>query len=374
MATNKFLIVTNVIHVKENEMYFGYAPYVSEINIWLKYVDHLMIVAPLQKKTITAIDLPYDSNSIIFKKVPDFNFTTITNTVVSVFKMPIIFWYIFRAMNQADHIHLRCPGNMGLIGCIIQIFFPHKTKTAKYAGNWDPKSIQPWTYKLQKFILNNSFLTKNMKVLVYGDWANQSKNIKPFFTATYLQSEKEIIQKSDPDKEAKFVFVGSLSVGKRPLYAVKIVEQLIQNGNKATLDLYGEGPERNVLEKYIKLNNLEKQISLMGNQSKDVLKEAYKKSHFVILPSRSEGWPKAIAEGMFWGCIPIATKISCIPFMLDHENRGILLSLNLKDDGQKIEYLFRNKNAFDTKSKNASNWSKKYTLDVFKEEIKKMLS
>jgi hypothetical protein len=26
------------------------------------------------------------------------------------------------------------------LGCIVSDFFPNKPKTAKYAGNWDPKS------------------------------------------------------------------------------------------------------------------------------------------------------------------------------------------------------------------------------------------
>jgi hypothetical protein len=29
-------------------------------------------------------------------------------------------------------------------------FFPVKKKTAKYAGNWDPKVKQPWTLQTQK--------------------------------------------------------------------------------------------------------------------------------------------------------------------------------------------------------------------------------
>ena len=46
----------------------------------------------------------------------------------------------------------------------------------------------------------------------------------------------------------------------------------------------------------------------------------------MILPSKSEGWPKAIAEGMFFGCIPIATPVSCVPWMLADGSRGILVS------------------------------------------------
>ena len=369
----KFAIITHVFHIKCNNKYFGYAPYIREMNIWLKDVDEVVIVAPLTQENSTAIDMSYESDKIDFYKVPDFNFVSVGNSFKSLFKLPEIFWNIFLAMKKADHIHLRCPGNMGLLGCIIQIFFPNKIKTAKYAGNWDPKSKQPWTYNLQKWILNNNFLTRNMTVLVYGEWENQSKNIKSFFTATYSEIEKTIIQKTSFDTGIEFIFVGSLVSGKNPFYAVQIVQKLIEEGKNAALNLYGEGKERTILEHYIKKNGLGNFIFLHGNQNKETLKKAYQKSHFVVLPSKSEGWPKAIAEGMFWGCIPVVTKISCVPFMLDYGNRGILLEMDLQKDVFQLEYLILEEDLYKTRANSASKWSQQYTTDVFDAGIKKLL-
>src|SRR5690606_34200508 len=48
-------------------------------------------------------------------------------------------------------------------------------------------------------------------------------------------------------------------------------------------------------------------------------------SHFLILASKSEGWPKAVAEAMFFGCILIVTPVSCVPWMLNYGSRGILI-------------------------------------------------
>lgn len=370
----KFAIITHVVHTKNDNKYFGYSPYVREMNIWLKYVDELVIVAPLSsKKEITEIDDFYSFENVDFKKIPDFNFTNFSNIFISLFKMPIIFWKIFWVMKQSDHIHLRCPGNVGLIGCLVQVLFPNKIKTAKYAGNWDPKSKQPWSYRFQKWILSNAFLTRNMKVLVYGEWPNQSKNIKSFFTATYSESEKSSVEKANFKNGIKFVFVGNLVVGKNPLYAVKLVELLLKNGNDVTLDLYGEGVERNSLENYIQMNKLDTKIFLRGNHSKETLIKAYQKSHFVILPSKSEGWPKAIAEGMFWGCVPIATKVSCVPFMLGYGERGILLKKELKLDIYQLEDIINCMENFNLKRERASEWSRKYTLNIFEDQIEKML-
>lgn len=370
----KFVIISHVMHIRERDLFFAYAPYVREMNIWFKYVDEVIVVAPLKTDQPTAIDIAYKHNNINFRKVPDFSLTSFKNILLSVFKLPVIFWRIFLAMKNADHIHLRCPGNMGLIGCIVQILFPTKPKTAKYAGNWDSNSKQPYTYKIQKWILSNTFFTRNMQVLVYGDWHNQSRNIKPFFTATYAEAEKENIQKTGFDTTIEFIFTGSLVSGKNPLYAIQLVQQLIEKGYKLILNVYGEGSERSKLENYIQTNNLENHIVLHGNQNQETLKKAYQKSHFVILPSKSEGWPKAIAEGMFWGCIPVASKVSCVPFMLDYGNCGILLEMDLEKDSNKINEILDDEKMFLAKSKLAANWSQNYTTDFFEAEIKKLLS
>ncbi|MEO6176134.1 MAG: glycosyltransferase [Flavobacterium circumlabens] len=369
-----FTIITHVLHKKEHFHLMGYGPYVWEMNIWFKYVDTVTIVAPLLKNKVDKIDLPYQHSKIDFQEVPALALTTPLGVLKSLLYSPLVSWRIFKAMQGADHIHLRCPGNIGLLGCLVQILFPNKIKTAKYAGNWDSKSQQPWAYRLQKYILNNTFLTKNMQVLVYGDWENQSKNIKPFFTATYSESDKENIEKPGFDPVIELIFVGSLVKGKNPLYAIQLAEHLIKKGKKAVLNLYGEGPEREVLLQYIKENQLEQSVLLHGNQNQEVVKKAYKKSHFVLLPSKSEGWPKAIAEGMFWGCVPLATKVSCVPFMLDYGNRGVLLDMNLEKDIVQLEKILQNENDFFSKSRQSIEWSQNYTTDVFETEIKKLLA
>src|SRR5690554_3405822 len=160
------LIITHVNHHKEQNNYYAYAPYVREMNIWLRYVDEVIIVAPLEKKYKTPIDIAYTHDNINFCKVVSFDITGFNQIVKTILSIPRICYTVFKAMQKADHIHLRCPGNMGLLGCIVQILFPNKKKTAKYAGNWDLNARQPLSYKLQKWILNNTLLTKNMQVLV----------------------------------------------------------------------------------------------------------------------------------------------------------------------------------------------------------------
>ncbi|MFZ4671537.1 MAG: glycosyltransferase family 4 protein [Flavobacterium sp.] len=368
-----FTIITHVPHIESQNQYFAYSPYVREMNIWSKYVDNMTIVAPLSNTNKTEIDSYYECHNIKFIVIDNFDILSIKALFKSLLKIPKMSWQIYKAMKNADHIHLRCPGNIGLLGCLVQILFPSTPKTAKYAGNWDPTSRQPVTYRFQKWILSNTFLTKNMQVLVYGEWDNSTKNIKSFFTASYFEKDKIDITLRKLEGKISFVFVGSLSNGKQPLYAIQLVEQLFKKGKDVQLTLYGEGNEKAMLENYIFINQLDSFVFLKGNQNQETIKRAYSENHFVILPSLSEGWPKVVAEGMFWGCLPLATKVSCVPHMLANGERGMLLALTLQDDLDTILSLLNTNDLYQNKVNKAITWSRKYTLDVFEDEIKLLL-
>ena len=389
----RLAIFTHVIHKKAGNSYYGYGPYIREINLWLQFIQDVEVVAPVGVESPTAAEAPYRNSNLLLSKIPNLYFGSAKGIIMSLQNLPIVCIRIIGAMRKADHLHIRCPGNIGLISSIIQIFFPKKPKTAKYAGNWDPTAKQPWTYKFQKWLLSNTFLTRNMQVLVYGEWPGQSKNIKPFFTASFHGKEISEIKDKEFEGGINFLFVGNLVEGKQPLEAIKLIEELneIKNGmvqeSLFSLLIYGDGPERQKLEIYVRNNKLEGMVIFMGIHPLEEVKEDYQNSHFVILPSRSEGWPKAIAEGMFYGCIPIATPVSCVPWMLGYGNRGVLLhGINQKieksrhkteENGQnvrKIQELLADQEKLKKMSEAAKDWSQQYTLEKFEAAIQDVLA
>ena len=427
----RLAIFTHVVHAEKDDTYFAYAPYVREMNLWLKYVEEVEVVAPMtgdeESRRPGGQVMAYEHPKLTFTEVPSFNFLNLCSSIKAIIKIRYLFFKIIGAMSKADHLHLRSPGNMGLLACIAQIFFPSKPKTAKYAGNWDPEAKQPWSYKFQKWILSNTFLTRNIQVLVYGEWPGQSKNIRPFFTATFSERDIKWVKEKNFKEPFIFLFVGNLVEGKRPLEAIKLVEELdikLKGRNPripansysdqkihARLEIYGDGAKKNILENYVADKSLEEMVVFKGNRSLEELKQVYQRAHFVILPSKSEGWPKAIAEGMFFGCIPIATPVSCVPWMLGGGSRGILVSEKYfsgsrvergerteesenqepgagnqeksnpwavgskqRPEGvDKIFKLMRNPEEMERMSEAAKEWSQQYTMERFEGAIKHVL-
>lgn len=381
----RFAVITYIPHSIQNNRYYSYTPYIREMNIWFHQVDEVLILAPENSLRPINNEEAYRTNNLNFFKVPAISYIGIGKVLTSLIKLPYIFFTVFKVMQKADHIHLRCPGNISLIGCLLQVFFPMKPKSVKYAGNWDLEAKQPWTYRFQKWILSNTFLSRNIKVLVYGDWQNQSKNIVPFFTASFSAEEKESIQK-DFRAPLKFIFTGNLVEGKGIFEAINLIEKLKNKGVISELDIYGDGVLEDSLRSYIQKKGLQNLVKLRGRKSLEELKQAYKKAHFVVLLSKSEGWPKALAEGMWYGCIPLAMPVSCVPWMLNYGERGILISnapkgnkskgkktLVAEEEISRITGLLENPEKLKQMSIAAQEWSQQYTLEKFEKAIQEIL-
>jgi glycosyltransferase involved in cell wall biosynthesis len=370
----KLIVFSGAPIVMKDNLPYLYAPYEKEMQLWAKHTNSIQFCCPIWREDRNLLVAPVSFETKPTIELKEFDITSFWNSLKAIPKVIRNFIVIYKTMKNADHIHLRCPGNIGLLACLVQVLFPNTTKTAKYAGNWDPKAKQPITYKIQKWILNNSFLTKNMQVLVYGEWEGSSKNIKPFFTATY--SEKEIIApiSKKTNEKINFLFVGMLSEGKRPLYAIQLIEELNKKNIDAHLSVFGDGVLRAEIEEYISVRSLKNQVTIFGNQAKETIKSAYQNNHFLILASKSEGWPKVVAEAMFFGCVPLTTNVSCVNYMIGNGERGKILSLNLNNDVTQIEKLLQNESEYLRISEAASKWSQHFTTEYFENEIKKLLA
>ncbi|HEY9220434.1 MAG TPA: glycosyltransferase [Lutibacter sp.] len=401
----KFAIITHASHkIKENNI-FSYEPYVREMNLWSPHTTEIKIVAPMGEGEITSIETAYNHKNTHLIPIAAFDVLSLKSTLKTLRLLPKTVYNIYKAMLWADHIHLRCPGNIGLLGCFVQILFPNKPKTAKYAGNWDPKAKQPWSYRLQKWLLSNTFLTKNMKVLVYGEWPDQSENIKPFFTASYSEKEidnpepvipnhalnlfqgllkrstnddskqfRQMLNQVQHDVPISFLFIGALTKGKQPLLSLAVIQKLKEKGHQVRLDIYGEGPERGALEQYISGNDLSNEVLLHGNCDRETIKKAYQSAYFLLFISQSEGWPKVVAEAMFWGCLPVTSKVSCIPYMLANGERGALVNPNTDEIVAVIENFLQHPETYNQQAMKAMAWSRQFTMEKFEEEIGKLMS
>lgn len=95
--------------------------------------------------------------------------------------------------------------------------------------------------------------------------------------------------------------------------------------------IFGEGPEREELEGRIKSKGLEDRIKLLG-VTKDIIYEL-SVSHIMAFPSRYEGFPNALAEGLATGLPCVAFRdVSGVEELIIDGETGIIVDSNPEAD------------------------------------------
>lgn len=88
--------------------------------------------------------------------------------------------------------------------------------------------------------------------------------------------------------------------------------------------IIGDGPLRPVIEEKIKSLGIGDQVELLGTQSKEQIKQAFKTSRFFILPSRKEGFGIAALEARSFGLPVISMNHGGIRDIISHGKDGFL--------------------------------------------------
>jgi len=92
--------------------------------------------------------------------------------------------------------------------------------------------------------------------------------------------------------------------------AVAVAEQLQARGHRVTLDVVGDGPERDVLDR------AGVEVTAHGWLDGAGVRRVLATSHVLLVPSRTEGWPKVVSEALAYGVVPVAPDISAIAEVL----------------------------------------------------------
>ena len=173
-----------------------------------------------------------------------------------------------------------------------------------------------------------NFFSKTKTILI-ENFIDEEK-LKPFFC-----------QEINVDKPYSYVFVGSLTQRKNPFALIKAFEKLLKNED-LRLHIVGDGPLRDSILNYINHRNLKNKILIHG-----FLNNPYKvtsESDVFILPSLSEGTPRAALEALYLGIPIIIRDVECNSDLIN----------NLSFNG----YIFQNEEHLGKLMLKASKWSR----------------
>ncbi len=140
---------------------------------------------------------------------------------------------------------------------------------------------------------------------------------------------------SFPDKcaplvEKRLVSVGRLSKEKGYIDLLRLYNILVKEYPDWSLDIVGDGPEREKLEDYIKSHNLFDKVTLHGYQGREYIDKLLNKSSIYLMTSYTESFGIVLIEAMSHG-------LPCIAFSSAEGARELI-------DSGRTGYLIKNRN------------------------------
>jgi glycosyltransferase involved in cell wall biosynthesis len=313
----RLLVVSDTSMYTLRGRQFAFGPVVRELEhladtfesiTWIGYEKPNMIgdpiISPILKNNIHLILLPKSGGDRLVDKL-------------SILKhLPLIVSTIYGQLKRNDCVHTRGPSVPALIAVLLSFFFKQKSWWNKYAGNWN-ETNPPFFYGFQQKLLNMAVHTK---VTINGKWPQQKAHL--ISIENPCLEEIDILNAAKTNKNItqppyNLCFVGALNDGKGVLDIINCLNNEHIRSKIGTFYFIGDGPKRAVYQKMISDPN---GILFCGFQNAKKVHDTLQLSHFILLPSKSEGFPKVIAEASCYGCIPIVSDVSCIGQYINETN------------------------------------------------------
>jgi len=154
--------------------------------------------------------------------------------------------------------------------------------------------------------------------------------------ANYCTQREDLLRREDScdSSEVKVLFVGDLVRRKGVHHLIRAVHRLRSQGRAVRLTLVGSGRDGASLSRMIDELDLQESVDFAGRVPMSPKLYDYYATHDVfVLPSvGAEGCPKVVVEAMAKGCPVIATTVGSVPFMIQHEENGLLVRPGRSDE------------------------------------------
>ena len=370
----RLAIVTSVVHYRHRDVLSAYGPYVREIEMWADLFPEIRLAAPLRESLPPGDCLPIRSDNVRVAPKIEAGGQGPLGKLAYLWKLPLLAWQLIPDLVWSDAVHVRNPGNLGLIGVLLTPLFKRRM-VSKYAGQWISFPGEPFTVRLQKRLLASRWWRG--PVTVYGEWDRQPSHVIPFFSSAMSESQlahARIVARSKTFAgPLRVLYVGRLSRPKNVDVLLQALAIANSGGANLTCTIIGTGSELDRLQDLARDLEIDSQVEFRGGLRYELVLEQFEQAHILVLVSESEGWPKAVMEGMAYGLVCIGSNRGLLPQLLG-DHRGFVVPAG--DAGALASVLLRvthDPQVHASLSASAAPWAQKFSLEHLRDEIRTLL-
>ena len=246
----------------------------------------------------------------------------------------------------------------------------------KFMDLGDEPEIQAEKY-IPKIKYCLDWYDKDYKVLVSNMLHNGFNTEYLFYSDDLATNKEQVLQAIDfisnkPSKlnKKRLISVGRLSKEKGYMDLLEIFNKLHNIYPDWTLDIVGDGPEKDNLNKYINDNNLGDFVTLHGFQKKDYIDKLLHEASIYLMTSFTESFGIVLIEAMSHGlpCVAFNSAEGANELINSGENGYLIKNRNHDAYIKKVADLIEDKKTRKRIGKAGFEVSKKYESKVVGEK------
>ena len=239
---------------------------------------------------------------------------------------------------------------------------------AKISESFDEFQVKNYGFSISLQKKMRSFSIKKTDIVV-----TPSQHLKNFILNLGFKNKIEIINNGVliPEENSN-IFTNdqiNITIVSR-LVSHKNIEKIIKaisdlNSPLINLNIIGDGPELNQLQKISLESNNKDNIIFHGKLNRDEINHIFLNSDIYIQASNYEGLPHSLLEAMSYGIPVLCTPVGECKEILGNENRGYILDLPVSKNNisSKISEIIGEKNNANKKAERGKDFiNEKYNL------------
>lgn len=346
----------------------AFGPVVMELHYFLQYFDEITWMGGERDYNPSFYRL--DERKVQLRLLPEIKSKGLKHKWEVLLQYPKMRAMIKKELPHHQVVHVRAPSHPALVTMILAKQYSKKRFWFKYAGSWvDPASRM---YDFQRKLLRK--LPDHCRVTVNGNWPDQPAHVlsfeNPCLTQDHRKEGKEALVHRTAANRTPYdlCFVGGLNDNKGIIPLLE-VWALLEHPKWGCLHIVGEGPLKSKVEQLMAKSH--NPVKLHGTMTKEAVHKLYVRCEAVLLPTKTEGFPKVIGEAMNYGCIPIVTDVSCIGQYIKTGVNGYLMQEVSKEEIEKGFKAFLELDAKTKQEYRSNNYdvSERFTYDHYMQRL-----
>jgi glycosyltransferase involved in cell wall biosynthesis len=247
--------------------------------------------------------------------------------------LPCLFYFIEAVMigvwmkkNRSTHLHVHFATQAATVGLILSQTFPVSLSITVHGPD---EFFDVYRFFLREKVEKAAFIcaigfyarSQLMRLVDHKHWDK--------ILISSLGVDVEEFSRARPalDKEClDLVCVGRLVPAKGQGVLLRAVQQLVMRGRKIRLRFVGDGPDRGLLEAFVRTGELQSYVTFTGSVPPAKVREYLSTADIFVLPSFAEGIPVALMEAMSMQIPCVSTCICGIPELIESGTSGVLVS------------------------------------------------